>query len=128
MMKGLGGLIAVVSTRVSLLKSTAARLVLVSEVDAWSPQLLVRRSTAAIYYGGLDAHRLQRVTCRVAGDRGNGHALRIVLELPSDVNFMIRKWLAARQRSGHTDSNNASRLSCFAQTPCGQRRKLSVSR
>jgi integrase/recombinase XerD len=28
--------------------------------------------------------------------------------------------LAARQRSGHTDSNNASRLSCFAQTPCGQ--------
>jgi integrase/recombinase XerD len=30
--------------------------------------------------------------------------------------------LAARQRSEHTDSNNASRLSCFAQTPCGQRR------
>ena len=26
-----------------------------------------------------------------------GMALRIVLELPSDVNFMIRKWLAARR-------------------------------
>ena len=30
--------------------------------------------------------------------------------------------LAARNRSGHKDSNKASRLSCFAQTPCGQRR------
>ena len=49
------------------------------------------------------------------------------IELPSDVNFMNGKWLVARQRSGHTDSNNASRLSCFAQTPCGQRRKLSVA-
>jgi hypothetical protein len=56
-----------------------------------------------------------------------GMALQIVLKLLSDVNFMIRKWLAARQRSGHTDSNNATRLSCFAQTPYGQRCKLSVS-